>query len=377
MIGKIIPAVISVISLSTPLYLLRIYLDYFDYATLLSNDLASTGILNGIMVFISPAVLALMLIIFLPSLIFSVMIPKDNRHLWNYDAVKTGMYLSLVINVIYCSALFIITSRLTDALREYSRIISIAGLMLALTGVYTINFFSLRKTISHSGESKIKRVRRNLSASFFLLYPSGILFLMMLNCYGLLIVLDSIDYAGLNSVSMSTLRVMGVVTFICVLNTIPGAVFIKLYGIENKLRLTGIVAGITLLLMFLMSMMITSITPMIINRAVTFAGVADWKVRKYTINTPDEPDKGWRASPTGLKNRYLVEGVLAYSLSNTRLFCPPRVKTFYLKRIHFVPFSSGYDREAAEELKAASVTCRTFSAQDIQRQSADVQTSGG
>lgn len=68
--------VTSIISIAAPLFMLRVYLGYFDNASLLTEDMANTSILSGVSIYISLSVMIFILLIFLPSIVFSIMVPK-------------------------------------------------------------------------------------------------------------------------------------------------------------------------------------------------------------------------------------------------------------------------------------------------------------
>ncbi|MBN7124789.1 hypothetical protein BSU01_24280 [Erwinia billingiae] len=105
---------------------------------------------------------------------------------------------------------------------------------------------------------------------------------------------------------------------------------------------------------------------------MTFTGIADWKVRSYLIDGslfPEEkftPD-AWHTENSGIKGKFIVQGIMVYSLNNTRLLCPEKIAPVYKNRIHFVPWSRKYDKDIASELENASAVCQSFTTGGVTR----------
>lgn len=104
---KLLSLITGIISVVAPLFMLRTYLGYFDNAGLITEDMANTGILNSVFFFMSLSVIVFIIIIFMPSFIFGLSVPKQNRHLWNYEIIKDAVARSMVLNTIYSISLFL------------------------------------------------------------------------------------------------------------------------------------------------------------------------------------------------------------------------------------------------------------------------------
>ncbi len=116
----------------------------------------------------------------------------------------------------------------------------------------------------------------------------------------------------------------------------------------------------------------TSIIPLIISKTMTFTGIADWKVRSYIIDGASFPqtrfsEKDWHTTASGTEGKFIVQGIMVYSLNKTRLLCPQNIKPIYNNRLHFVPWNSEYDKDIAAELEKAAAACQSFTAGGVSR----------
>lgn len=76
---------------------------------------------------------------------------------------------------------------------------------------------------------------------------------------------------------------------------------------------------------------------------------------------------------SGIKDKFIVQGIMVYSLNKTRLLCPERIKSVYKNRLHFVPWNSRYDNDIAAELENVSAACQPFTGDGVSRLSENQQ----
>ncbi|MDI9221522.1 hypothetical protein QMZ30_11475 [Pantoea sp. EA-12] len=369
---KRLSVMVSILSFIAPVFMLRAYLGYFDNAGLLTADIANAGILNGVFIFISLSVTAFSVVIFLPSVAYGVMVPKENRHMWNYETIKSRAGISMVFNAVYSSLLFFYMAYLSSEYKAYGRLTAWVALMGLISGVTLINYLFLRDPVNQVVYYKDKKTRIKIKSLCFLAYPAGGVFMILLNCYGLVLLINSVNHEKVTDSFSDFVRMASVMIFLCVINIVPGIVFSLLHNRTTfvKAACTAMVSAVIAL--SLLASVVTSVVPLIINRTMTFTGIADWKVRRYVIDGSSFPEKRfsenvWYTEQSGIKDKFIVKGVMVYSLNNTRLLCPEMIKPVYRDRIHFVPWSSHYDSDIAKELEKASVACQPFTAGGINR----------
>ncbi|CBJ80601.1 hypothetical protein XBJ1_1472 [Xenorhabdus bovienii SS-2004] len=118
-------------------------------------------------------------------------------------------------------------------------------------------------------------------------------------------------------------------------------------------------------MILLISMYVPSFIPVLIDKSLSAAGVADWHIRRYQIDESRMPmalftRSEWKVSPLVAGKSFTVEGILIYSLNNVKLLCPATIKNDYLNMLHFVPWDKDYDKKQGEVLKKHAARCQSF-----------------
>lgn len=362
----------SFVSVIAPLFMLRAYLGYFDNAGLLTENMANTSILNGISFFISLTVILFSFIIFLPSVAYGLMVPRSSRYMWNDDNIRSASGISLFFNAFYSSVLFFGVAFLSAKYRTDDRWTASAACVLFILGVTLINYLSMRKPVKRVADYKDRQARMKIKSLYFFAYPAGGMFLILLNCYGLVLLLDSVSHDRITDSFEDFVRVASAMVFLCTANIVPGITFSLLHSRTSLIRTGyGTLASAVIALMFLASVM-TSIIPLVISKTMTFTGIADWKIRSYLIDGASFPqnrfsEKVWHTEASVIKGKFIVQGIMVYSLNQTRLLCPQTIKPLYNDRLHFVPWNSQYDRDIAAALEKAASACQPFTAGGVSR----------
>lgn len=296
---KRISVITSIISVIAPLFMLRAYLGYFDNASLLTEDMANTSIMNGIFFFISLSVIAFSVIIFLPSIAYGFMVPQKNSYMWNYDVIKSASGVSIFLNAFYSSLLFFFIAYLSDKYKLDSRWTASLACFLFISGVSLINFFVLRKPVNRVADYKDKKTKFRIKSLYFFAYPAGGMFMLLLNCYGLVLLLNSVNHEKITDSFEDFVRVASAMIFLCIINISPGIIFSLLHNRTSLIRAGYGALASAVCALILLSSVLTSIVPLIINRTMTFTGIADWKVRSYVIDGSSFPKK-YSVKKTGI-----------------------------------------------------------------------------
>jgi hypothetical protein len=308
----------------------------------------------------------------MPSFIFGLSVPKQNRHLWNYEIIKDAVARSMVLNTIYSISLFFMTAYLATRY-DLSTILSVSiALSLLIIGVIFLNFFVINRFIHPAVVTKIPAVRRELKLRFYLYYPVAGIMIIGLNCSALLLILQSVNHEKLTDNIFDFMRVSSLLIFMCVMNLVPGVTFVLLHGKMATTRLVYLTAGVTFMALLLMSSLMPSVPLMIINRAMIFSGIADFSMRSYLIDRKMYPEeifekKAWEKSEKHFQQGYVVRGMMVYSLNKIKLLCPGEIKPLYLNVLRFVPWDSNYDSEAKQMLRRQSSSCQPFTEGGVRR----------
>ncbi|WP_336794814.1 hypothetical protein [Pantoea anthophila] len=369
---KTLSLITGITSVVAPLFMLRTYLGYFDNAGLITEDMANTGILNSVFFFISLSVIVFIMIIFMPSFIFGLAVPKQNRHLWNYESIKDAVARSMVLNTIYSVSLFFMTAYLASRYNLSSTLSVSIALTLLFLGVVFLNFIIINRFIHPAAVTKTPAVRLEMKLRFCLYYPVAGIMIIGLNCSALLLILQSVNHEKLTDGIFDFMKVSSLLIFMCVMNLVPGVTFVLLHGRMATARLVCLTAGATFMTLLLMSSLMPSVPLMIINRAMIFSGIADFSTRSYLIDRnifPEEifENKAWEKSEKHFQQGYVVRGVMVYSLNKIKLLCPGEIKPLYINVLRFVPWDSNYDSEAKEMLRRQSSLCQPFTEGGVRR----------
>ncbi|EEX2629381.1 TPA: hypothetical protein N6671_004787 [Escherichia coli] len=95
------------------------------------------------------------------------------------------------------------------------------------------------------------------------------------------------------------------------------------------------------------------------------SGISDWKPRLFQIDETKISfshfaNEEWKRVRINGEKRFIVKGIMVYSLNNVKLLCPESIEELYRNTLHFVPWDRDYDKEKAAELKKASARCQPF-----------------
>jgi len=267
----------SIISIAAPLFMLRVYLGYFDNASLLTEDLANTSILSGVSIYISLSVVIFIILIFLPSIVFSIVVPKKDKYMWDYKSISENTGRSLLANAFFSSVFFSFVSYISSAFNINNLYYLTASVMVFISGVVLISYKTLHCDVDKIAMTKSKEVQRKIKTQYFYIYPFFGISLILLSSFGLLIILESVNRNKISNDFLDFIRVASVIIMLCVMNIIPGVIFLILHSRTSLTNAGYCALGSAIGALILMASVMTSIFPLIINRTMTFIGIADWK----------------------------------------------------------------------------------------------------
>ncbi|PKC45613.1 hypothetical protein [Pantoea ananatis] len=68
----------------------------------------------------------------------------------------------------------------------------------------------------------------------------------------------------------------------------------------------------------------------------------------------------WNTSPSDIKDKFIVSGVMVYSFNGIKLLCPTSILIPYSDMKHYIPFDNNYDKESMSSLLKESGKCQSF-----------------
>lgn len=358
------------ISLMPPLMsvvIIRTYLGAFDNAYLFTENLSVSGIFNFVFIFMMLTLAAFAAIFFLPSVIFSISVPRRALSLHNYPVIKGSITLSALFSVPVTVFCFFGWAFLSARYPDHATLTGWTGLLAGVMSVILIHYLFLRKPVSIARQYQPAKIRLRTSLTLYVGSPTLLLMVVALYfIFGLPTVIGWIDQkAAGNSIAM-ILKTSVLISGMGMLLLFPGAVFVVTEpSVRDSAWLVRFGVITVILWPLLTSMFVPSFYPVLVDKTMALAGVSDWEVRRFQIDDSKIPashfvNEEWQRALTVGEKNFSVKGIMVYSLNNVKLLCPGSIRESYRNMLRFVPWDRNYDKEKAAALKQASARCQSF-----------------
>ncbi|MGM8714969.1 hypothetical protein [Enterobacter hormaechei] len=358
------------ISLMPPfmsLVIIRTYLGSFDNAFLFTENLSGSGIFNFVFMFMMLTLAAFAVIFFLPSLIFSISVPKSTPKLHNYSDIKRKVTLSAILSIPVSVFWFFGWAYVAVRYPNHETLTGWACLLGGLMSVLLINYFCLRKPVSIARQYQSARLRIKTALTLYAASPALLLVVIALYfTFCIPIVIGWIDQKAAGDGIAMILKVSVLISGLGMLLLFPGAMYVVTEpAVRNSVWFVKFSAITVILWPLLTCMYVPSFYPVLVDKTMALAGISDWKTRRFQIDETKIPfshfaKEEWQRVRTGGEKRFSVKGIMVYSLSNVKLLCPESIREPYRNMLRFVPWDRNYDKEKAAELKKASSRCQPF-----------------
>lgn len=172
-----------------------------------------------------------------------------------------------------------------------------------ISGVFYINHVILYCHVNKIAKTRSKEVQHKIRMQYFFIYPCFGVFLILLSSFGLLIILESVNRNQISNDFFDFVRLSSVILLFCMMNVVPGVIFLILHGRTSLTKASYSALASAICVLILLASVMTSIFPLIINRTMTFIGIADWKERKYIIDSTQFPEDNFAKKNGKLKRR--------------------------------------------------------------------------
>ncbi|MGM8729648.1 hypothetical protein ACS6OA_21645 [Enterobacter hormaechei subsp. steigerwaltii] len=358
------------ISLMPPfmsLVIIRTYLGSFDNAFLFTENLSGSGIFNFVFMFMMLILAAFAVIFFLPSLIFSISVPKSTPRLHNYNDIKRKVTLSAILSIPVSVFWFFGWAYVAVRYPNHETLTGLACLLGGLMSVLLINYFCLRKPVSIARQYQSTRLRIKTALTLYAASPALLIVVIALYfTFGIPIFIGWIDQKAAGDGIAMILKVSLLISGLGMLLLFPGAMYVVTEpAVRNSVWFVKFGAITVILWPLLTCMYVPSFYPVLVDKTMALAGISDWKTRRFQIDETKIPfshfaNEEWQRARTSGEKRYSVKGIMVYSLSNVKLLCPESIREPYRNMLRFVPWDRNYDKEKAAELKKASSWCQSF-----------------
>ncbi|QGU89066.1 hypothetical protein [Erwinia sorbitola] len=368
----------SLISIVTPTFIstlmalgtIWLYLNRMGRLDVFLESITFKDLFVVVAMFLVCSVCMICLIFYIPSLLISLIIKKDNEVFYNYQKIKDNFIrLSVIIHLLAIMVFF-----MAVWLIEAKKFSSWKVFTIAVSGMLFISLFSgyffNRKAVSEVLRFKNKKTKREGYRTFFCLIPSALFLVSFLYACPLSLIFGKLqlpDHAG-------EIKVMIYAAFTSIIVIIFALFPVAVYLREKitaalPVRIVKIIAA-ALTGLFCMSWIITSIPILIIHATMKLSGVADYQIHTFLVQDKDYPvellDKTqWKLALLQNRDRYVIHGVKMYSFGDIRLICPVNVLEVYKKSMNFRPGDRQYDQQLNDALIAAAQDCIPFNKSEV------------
>lgn len=320
--------------------------------------------------FLAGSVAMICLVFYIPSLLVSLIIKKENTIFYNYQIIKDNLIrLSLIIYLLAITVFFVAVW-FVDAKKYPGWLVFTMAGSGALLITLIIAYFFNRKAVSEVLQFKNKRIKKEYYRKFYFFIPVSLFLISFMYAYPLSLIFGKLhppEHAGDLKVMMyATLTSLVVILF----SLLPVTVYLRGKSTEGlSVRIVKVISA-ALAGLFFMSWIITSIPVLIINGTMKLSGIADFHPHVYLVQDKDYPaellDKVlWKLTPLQNQERYVIHGVTMYSFGDIRLICPVKVLNAYVNSMTFRPGNRAYDQQLNKALAAAAQDCIPFSKNEV------------
>lgn len=358
---------ISLIPPLMSLIIIRTYLGSFDNASLFTENLWTSGIFNFVFIFMMLILAAFAVVFFMPSLIFSISVPETIPQLHNYSDIKRKITLSAILSIPVTVFWLFGWASASARYPGHETITDWTCLLGGLMSVFLINYLFLRKPVSIAQEYQSSKLHIKTALTLYAVSPALLLVVIALYfSFGFNTILGWIDQNTSGEDIATILKVSVLIAVLGVFLLFPGAMYVVTEPtIRNNVWFIRFGVITIILWLFLTCMYVPSFYPVLVDKTIALAGISDWKTRRFQIDENKIPfshfnNEEWQSVRADGEKRFIVKGIMVYSLSNVKLLCPESIGEPYRNTLRFVPWNQDYEKEKAAELKKASARCQSF-----------------
>jgi len=240
---------------------------------------------------------------------------------------------------------------------------------ISLVFIYIISLLFSRKIIlkiiKKDNEYLSSKNLKKLKIRYLYLYPIFIFVYFLSFSIFWDLNMHWMNTSQMNDNFWSYYKFVGCMLILSVISSLPGVYFAENIQKKERQYLLREGAAITIFSIIIFSIIAKSFLPVIIDRAMSFSGISDFTTRDYMINGTTFPMKRfesslWNTTPSEIKDKFIVSGVMVYSFNGVKLLCPTSILKPYSDMKHYIPFDSNYDKESMSNLLKESGKCQSF-----------------
>ncbi|WP_426347869.1 hypothetical protein [Cronobacter universalis] len=331
-------------------------LDVF-YSTLTVKSMVGVIIASAVV-----AIVSIMLMFFMTSFLMALTIPADNENMYDYERVREWAVKAILVSGLF-PLLFIISFTILggENFGVSTFWVCVSLIALAIMIMLATKLF-LGKSIASQLKPKTQVVRRKYFRKIYLWNPLVISLIahtqvLPVNLISLHIKFpeDFDDRAQLISLYFLSFSLY-------MLTLLPGVIFLRANQKDTLLKRALFPSVTALSLLLLISAYLTIIPVIFVHAVMKTAGVSDFSSHHFLIEKEKYPEnlfnkELWETYVVGDTRYVRIKAVLFFSFGDTRLLCPEGIIDAYKKSWDFMPFSSSFDNEAREALRALGAYC--------------------
>lgn len=319
-------------------------------------------------VVIIASILLFMSIFFLPSLIGSLIIQRENSSVDGYLKIKTNhmliLYFSSFISLFLVTIASFIDSNYEIHIHIYLIMAISSIICIALSTIYNKHHLDFRFFSLASIKENKKIIFLVLGKPFLIGIASWTFF------FPLLIVTKTLQFNIGDSEIIQVFHYLMIGCLVSFTTLLPGFIFLNLdnkFSIITQALITLSGSVVTLIMLF---PFLPVIPLLILNLSMKLAGINDLNILRFSIsvnNRPAEKFKNpeWKLEKSKDGKFYLFNGVTLFSFGSYSLLCPVTLTQSYKNTFKYVFASSDFDKKMRDKLQKDMKECQLFEVKNL------------
>ncbi|MFB1115307.1 hypothetical protein RF240_03510 [Dickeya dadantii] len=305
-------------------------------------------------------------LIFIPSLILSLIIYGKEKKFFKKQAVVNSFISINILNGWLFGFISIIFFFLSYKFKEYEKELIIPWLMLfAITSLILTHWEFNKSSLIRNQRIKIKR-KACIKLSLIFIIPS------FTQIIPFSFFLSQITFEKQTNDFVQILFIFILFIAFSTISFLPGIQFISNFK-NSIVRNTILTFTLSIVSLIALTFIIPTIPIMIANATMNLTGIADWRTHQFAIKEKNYPHsmfsgKQWNTRYyAGIPDHFFITGVATFSFGDIKLICPISIHEARIENMKFNPNNPEENQKKSETFKYAATPCFSIDKKDIKQ----------
>lgn len=347
------------------------YLDNIGRLDILYDALNVSSAIAIVFCFTLISLLGFSAAIFTPSFLLYLIYKSYEKELIHYDGLTLNFLRICALN----SIIMCITVNGTFWLKYYFQISGYIALAITAFIVIFATYYQCNKSI-FSVKNYID-TDKNLTEEFLqkkafkFLFPILVITPAFMQVLPFLFLATQLEFDDENRPFAKFAIFLSLSLCLTIIGLLPGGSIINEKSIKSSIKNILSILIIIPIGVVAVSMLLRQTPNLIINKAVDWSGISDWRTHRYYIDSNVHSHRMFDGAlwnthyHHGIDSRFFITGVTAFSLGNVKLICPSQIKSARVASLKTTPDSfNAYDARISK-LKKGAMKCIVFKKEEI------------